>query len=264
MKEIKIRNKRNKGWFYLDNEYLNGYARLMNPLASLVYISLCRHADNESQQCFPSMKLIAEELGISTKTVERCTKELQSWNIISIEKSKREDGTQAPNNYTLLDKEVWVKKPTDCESVSVDRQTVSPKPTDCESKSRQTVVLHKETHINYTHIKDTHIAGEPAKCSNLVSEVIKKMEGIDPKNKLYYGNVTQRKAAQFLIDNYGFESVINIITAIPELKTKVEYMPSVTTPCELRDKWQKIADAIQRSQVNKISKMQENLNSVIW
>lgn len=87
--------------------------------------------------------------------------------------------------------------------------------------------------------------------SKQVPEVIKAMESIDPKNKLYYGNKTQRGACEFLIQEYGFEEVIKAVKIIPILKTRVSYFPSITTPVELRDKWVKVSDAIVREGVNK-------------
>lgn len=148
---IKIRDFRNKSFFMIDNEYLNGYAKHLGVYCSAVYLSLCRHVDNETQECFPGMKLMAEENGISSKSVERAIKILEAWGLVKVTRSKKEDGTQAPNDYLLLDKSMWEDKPTDCET-SGSRQTHSPKPTDSQDESRQTVVLHNNTHINNTHI----------------------------------------------------------------------------------------------------------------
>lgn len=80
----------------------------------------------------------------------------------------------------------------------------------------------------------------------LIPLVIKEMEAIDPKNKRFYGNKTQREACDFLINEYGLDLVMQVIHAIPHLKAKLPYMPSVTTPVELLDKWVKIRDAIGR------------------
>jgi hypothetical protein len=87
--------------------------------------------------------------------------------------------------------------------------------------------------------------------------VIKAMESIDKKNKLYYGNKTQRKAVEFLIKEYTLETVLQYIGAIPEAKKVVPYFPSITTPCELRDKWVKIEDALQRVKTATASKKTE-------
>jgi len=248
---MKIRDKRDKGWFWLDNEYLNGYAKHLGATCTVVYLSLCRHSDNETQSCFPSMKLIAEENGISTKTVERATKKLEEWSIISIERSKREDGTQANNVYTLLAKRHWKQKPTDIKSHGTDRQKVA-KPTDKNDESRQTPVLHNYTHINYTHINkaETSSAG--------INEVIKKFETINPACKKYYGNTTQRKACQNLIDEYGLERVLVVIEKTLPKTNVMEFFPKITTPVQLFDKWAMLEAKIREHQ-NKIIKTKNNV-----
>lgn len=93
-----------------------------------------------------------------------------------------------------------------------------------------------------------HCTVEPDKGNgSLIPLVIKEMETLDPKNKRFYGNKTQREACDFLITEYGLELVLQVIQAIPHLKAKLPYMPSVTTPVELRDKWVKIKDAVARN-----------------
>lgn len=92
---------------------------------------------------------------------------------------------------------------------------------------------------------------ERKKPVNDVSEVIKAMEKVDIKNKLYYNNKTQRDACTFLIENYGKEKVLEMIEGIPKARVNIPYFPSITTPCELRDKWTKIYEAVHRSNKNK-------------
>lgn len=87
--------------------------------------------------------------------------------------------------------------------------------------------------------------------SNDVSEVIKAFEKVDAKNRLYYANKTQRGACTFLIETYGKEAVLAMVGGIPEARVKVPYFPSITTPCELRDKWVKVYEAVHRSNKSK-------------
>ena len=238
---------RKKEWFIVDNIYINGYAKLLSPLTALTYFALCRHANTETQECFPSIELIAEELNISKPTVIKAIKELEKWNIISVTRSKKSDGTQSNNIYVLLDKEVWKSKPSSIEQPSKNEpskaillgqsESISQyEPSKSDNKNRVNDVYHKETNINNTNIKNT------SEHSSHIAQVIKEMESIDPKNKNYYGSKTQRKACEFLIQEYSYEKVIQMIQTIPKIKN-IPYMPSVTTPCELRDKWQKIIDA---------------------
>ncbi len=71
------------------------------------------------------------------------------------------------------------------------------------------------------------------------AEIIKAFEEIDPKNKRYYNNKTQREACDFLIREYGFEQVLRVIKVLPRTNV-INYMPTITTPCELREKWVKL------------------------
>ena len=106
---FKVRDLRKKDQFKIDDVYLNGYARVCGANATLVYLSLCRHAEFESQKAFPSQNKIAFELGISVASVKRGIKILTEYNIIQIEKEKI--GGKFNNNvYFLLDKSGW--KPT--------------------------------------------------------------------------------------------------------------------------------------------------------
>lgn len=138
--EIEIRDNRQKEWFWLDNEYLNGYARLLGASCTVVYLSLCRHVDNSTQKCYPSMKLIAEENGIGERTVIRAIKTLEEWNIIRVYRSKNNKGTQNNNVYVLTAKSVWKKKPSD--------NMAHGEPTAKSDKNRLPQSHKNNTHIN--------------------------------------------------------------------------------------------------------------------
>lgn len=79
------------------------------------------------------------------------------------------------------------------------------------------------------------------------AEVLKLFEGIDPINKTYYGNKTQRKACDFLLETYGMEKIKKVIEIILEFRGQ-EYFPSITNPYELQNKWVKIAEHLARLQ----------------
>lgn len=87
----------------MDDLYLNGYAKAVSPYATLVYLSLCRHADKE-QRALPSIKRIAAEFSISPTSVKKGIKELISFNLIK----KVRLGKRLSNEYWLLDKSNWV------------------------------------------------------------------------------------------------------------------------------------------------------------
>jgi len=142
MRSLVIRDIRSKEKFQVDDMYLNGYAKILKPATTAVYLSLCRHADS-NQKSFPSIKLIGEQHSISISTVQRSLKKLVAYNIIDKERTKSSTGKWLNNTYYLLDKSVWKKaighaRPLDKPQVISDKTT---------------------GHFRYTkdtHKKDTH------------------------------------------------------------------------------------------------------------
>jgi hypothetical protein len=163
---LKIRDRRDKGWFYLDNEYLNGYARIFGPVGTAIYVSLCRHANNTTQTCFPSLKTIADENGIgSENTVRKYIRLFEEKKIISAEKKRDPDSKKYLNTiYTLLDKTEWLSH---TQPVSMDEpySNIAPSHTQFDPKSHTQPVSSKETNINKTNIKETNNKSLPTNSS---------------------------------------------------------------------------------------------------
>jgi len=154
---VVIRDLRAKEKFFVDDAYLNGYAKYLGPEATCVYLSLCRHADH-SQQAFPSQKLIAEENGISERTVRRKLDILESLNLIYRERVRNRRGRWLCYLYVLLDKSEWLS-PADF--VSTGQRIHSPSATGSGGKKiylghQRTGSPIKDTEKD-THKKDTHI-----------------------------------------------------------------------------------------------------------
>lgn len=158
---FRIRDKRKKGWFYMDNDYLNdGYAKHFGAVGTSIYVSLCRHADNETQKCFPSIALISEELSISRPTVIKYLRLFVKYHLIAVSKNRRNKNQQWQNNeYILLDKSEWVKINSQVKLFNTDSQVKSfsyPSKTDSETQVKS--FNTKETHINNTHINKTYMS----------------------------------------------------------------------------------------------------------
>jgi len=100
--KFEVRDLRDKNWFILDNQFLNGYAKFLGIYAVGVYNSLCRHADIK-QKTYPSQKRIAEELNIGKNKVIEGIKYLEFWGIIK----KIRVGLHCTNRYFLLKKSEW-------------------------------------------------------------------------------------------------------------------------------------------------------------
>ena len=84
-----------------------------------------------------------------------------------------------------------------------------------------------------------------SKHNPLGGEILKAFESVDSKNKTYYGNTTQRKACDFLLGEYGLEEVLKRISILPQTN-KIPYFPAINTPYDLKEKWVKLQDAVDK------------------
>lgn len=148
-------------------------------------------------------------------------------NPMAVLPSKDSPSTVKPSDNKELNNQVLKDK----EHIAPDEQVQDKKPTTKEKPAKKTTV-YKSDH------KD-------------IAEVIHAMVAIDAKNKLYYNNTTQKKACDFLIQEYTLKTVLDVVAGIPKARMTVAYFPSITTPCELRDKWVKAFEAIVRDKKSK-------------
>lgn len=94
-------------------------------------------------------------------------------------------------------------------------------------------------------------SAKKTKFSSLGGSVLKSFEEIDPKNKTYYNNKTQRSACDFLIEEYGLDKVLQAIKILPQINTKKLYIKQITTPYELKENWIKIGNALKQQKNDK-------------
>lgn len=168
---FKIRDLRKKDQYKIDDQYLNGYARIFGPTTTAVYNSLSRHAEFHTQEAFPSEELIAEEHGIGVKSVQRSIKQLKGANIIKVERVKRQ-GKWLNNLYSLVDKSEWLK-PEDIKTLWRTRRHYSPKPQDIKAQSIGHYDPIKDTNSKDTHIKDNAEASSALEVFSLKDELTK-------------------------------------------------------------------------------------------
>jgi len=56
-----------------------------------------------------------------------------------------------------------------------------------------------------------------------------------------------------LLKEYGFEEIRKRVEVLPQTNA-MEFFPSITTPCQLRDKWVQLNNQIKRHQTESIKK----------
>jgi len=129
----------------MDDDYVDNQAKYLDPHATVVYLSLCRHAGRE-QSSFPSQATIAEQHGIGRRTVIEKLKLLEKCRMIAKKKVRETNGKWKRNVYFLLDKAEW-KLPNHVQELHMDHV-------------QETATNHvQELHTKVTHKKkETHIS----------------------------------------------------------------------------------------------------------
>jgi len=224
MENFEIRDLRRKNFFQIDDEYLNGYAKLCGLVATGVYVSLCRHV-NKQQTCFPSKKLIAEELAISERSVYTAIKKLEEWNIVKVEDQGRKKGGEFNNKiYILIDKNKWKKKP---QATGADgNKQHSPQATGAVHRRQD--VPNKETHIEVNTYKDSELGSQ-------VNSLIKLFSNVNPSYEKFYANKTQRATLERLIKKYTEVKVAGFIRYLPIINEDKYAHGKSITPLQLED-----------------------------
>lgn len=191
-------------------------------------------------RCIASNTTIAEITGSNLRSVSNSLNRLEDRGYISRlykDESKRnrsEIRTKISFKYVSRASAVWMKPDS-----SLDER-------------RDSSLDEQISNINKVKRKSILAAASAAG----IPEIIKAFESVDPKNKTYYGNKTQRAACEFLIKEYGLEEIIRRIGYLGKTN-KMPFFPNISTPHELKEKWKKLEDAITRYKVEKASKKKE-------
>ncbi len=102
--KIIIRSKRKSNWFWIDNELIDIYSKILDGNTIKVYLKLVRLSGN-GNICYPSLENISKDLSLSVPTIIDRLKVLEFFKIIK----KERIGKKCTNRYWLLDKRNWRK-----------------------------------------------------------------------------------------------------------------------------------------------------------
>lgn len=170
---FKIRDLRQKEQFIIDDVYLDRYAKIFGPSGTVVYISLCRRA-NKQQSCWPSEIKIANDHGMTDRTVRKYIKIFADARLIRIGHERTQSGKWPHNIYYLLDKSEW-KKPE--EIISSGRQRkMKTAPKENNNQNRRKQIPLKDAQEKEAHKKD-----DPVR-QNFEENQKSSVNGFEPKN----------------------------------------------------------------------------------
>jgi hypothetical protein len=179
-----------------------------------------------------SLSQISLATEMNRSSVVRAIKRLVTKKILS---SDNKDTTYANRYRFNKDYDEW--------KASIKKDTTSDKKVTTSSDNKDNGGVTKKIHTKENYTKETI----QKKHSAEGAEVIHLMESIDPKNKTYYGNTTQRICADFLLKEYGMDKIKDVIQIIGKYRGSKGF-PSITSPYEMKEKWTKIGEALLRQQ----------------
>ena len=135
-----MRDKRDKGWFWIDNAIVDRTD--LNIYEKMLYMCLARHA-GEKDFCFPGLETLCRELGIKdTRTVVKYIRTLEEKGLIETKKEKGKSNKYYLNNVKVPTSDV----PPTCDVPTSDVSTLSKVPTYDVPTSDDT------THMGCTHL----------------------------------------------------------------------------------------------------------------
>ncbi len=183
--------------------------------------------------------------GLRKVTICKAISKLKKMNLILI---TNKDNDKANVFIFNKDFDTWKALPK--------KVTLPKKVIDVTKKGNKTLPKKGTTKDIYTKDNITKDIAETS--SALIVEIIHLFEGINPACKRLYGNKTQRKASQDLIDTYGFEEISRVITWLPKTN-KMTWFPTINTPLQLWDRYQDLKDKVAKEK----SKLKANQREVI-
>ncbi len=102
-KPFRVEEGRDHGYFTIDDLFVDEYMRLAGMQTTMVYMSMCRHA-NKERMCWPSIRRLATQGKMALNTVVKSIKWLEEHGLI---KTFKEPGQTTI--YRVMEKKKWKK-----------------------------------------------------------------------------------------------------------------------------------------------------------
>lgn len=188
-------------------------------------------ADVRYSDIIPNAKLLYGEI------TALCNKEGFCWaSNAYFGKLYSKNTTTISEWVSVLKKHGFIRTEVEGKDRKIYLTTLREKPKNASGKA-EGYPSGKAEHIN-TRVNNTEEeqGQAPAGHNPLGAEVLKEFESINHACKSMYSNKTQRGACDDLIRTYGLEMVIKVVHFLPKSNARA-YLPTITTPVQLRDKW---------------------------
>lgn len=115
--------------------------------------------------------------------------------------------------------------------------------------------MYTETGIHgYTHKRKKEITKENSEVpSQSISTIINSFKEVNTAYVKWFGNKTQRGACERLLEQHNFEQILKVIELLSRTNN-MPYMPKITTPLQLEDKWASLEAQLKSKKAETLSK----------
>lgn len=137
-----------------------------------------------------------------------------------------------------------------------DKKAKPPRTESLNLSNKKAKPVYKKAKPNKTSTDDSSIKTKGAKSQSdpaLVVELIDAFKEVNLAFGQWYRNKTERGAADRLISAQGLETVLSVVRLLPKTNA-IPYMPTITKPSQLEDKWLQLKAALERKKEEVISK----------
>ncbi len=216
--------KYKKGTFVTvpNREVLRG----LSPTTQALFMWLCSYSDNEGI-CFPSRETLAQDCGVSERSIGTHIKKLESCGLVQKTKRKMKGNYQYESNlYQILIAEAIGKKQHMGQTIGKKRQNHRKKTTQTTGNSCR---ITKPIELN--PVNSTEQSSEKKQIDQIIDVFY---QSVNPT--INWGNTTNRSAAADLLNRFGLKGTLKMAKQICSVQGKDRYVPVATTPYQMREK----------------------------
>jgi phage replication O-like protein O len=105
-------------------------------------------------------------------------------------------------------------------------------------------VIRSDDHKRQKTIKDNiQKTGKDIEQARWARDIIESFSFINPAMKKMYGNVVQRQACVDLVEEYGYDKVMQVVNKMLPKTNAIAYFPTILTPHQLFNEWARLEAA---------------------
>ena len=107
--------------------------------------------------------------------------------------------------------------------------------------------------VKLSKVKLSEANTDSEQSSQEISKIIDSFKETNPAYKKWFGNKTQRSACDRLLVQHGLVQTLKVIAILPKTNN-TPYMPKITTPLQLEDKWANLEAQLRSKKDESLSK----------